>query len=78
MYFDMRTYGDLRYMIDARGICAVLPFTQYDAQGGAEMMTSYEDEQAEEHNAIDDMSAHVEEDGVDWCAWWAEYATTLK
>jgi hypothetical protein len=21
---------------------------------------------------------HVEEDGVDWCAWWAEYAETLE
>jgi hypothetical protein len=20
---------------------------------------------------------HVEEDGVDWCAWWAEYAEIL-
>jgi hypothetical protein len=22
--------------------------------------------------------SHVEEDGVDWCAWWAEYAEGLE
>jgi hypothetical protein len=21
---------------------------------------------------------HVEEDGVDWCAWWAEYAEMME
>jgi hypothetical protein len=21
---------------------------------------------------------HVEDDGVDWCAWWAEYAETME
>ena len=22
--------------------------------------------------------SHVEEDGVDWCAWWAEYAEMME
>lgn len=83
MHFDDRSYALARRAgrVPRAGAEWTLP-TTYQPQEGAAAMTTLviEDEatEVEQDAPVAPATAHVEEDGVDWCAWWSAYAATLE